>query len=65
MRPRHLIEGLRMRLESLRRSTAWFDSYSRYLAHHDAHHPEQPTLDRRAFYLQRQARKWSGINRCC
>jgi uncharacterized short protein YbdD (DUF466 family) len=42
-----------------------FDSYARYLAHQRIHHPDQPALDRRAFYLRQQTRKWNGISRCC
>jgi len=41
------------------------DAYERYCAHQRAEHPDRPLLDLRAFYLQRQQRKWSGVNRCC
>jgi uncharacterized short protein YbdD (DUF466 family) len=41
------------------------DAYERYCEHHRRRHPDQPMLDRRGFYLQRQQQKWSGVNRCC
>lgn len=41
------------------------DAYERYLAHHRQHHADQSVLDRRAFYLAEQQRKWTGIKRCC
>lgn len=41
------------------------DAYERYLAHCRQHHPQQPLLDRRAFYLAEQERKWNGVRRCC
>lgn len=41
------------------------DAYERYVLHHYQCHPDQPVLDRRAFYLAEQQRKWSGIKRCC
>lgn len=41
------------------------DAYERYCAHHRLHHPAQPPLDRRAFYVKNQTEKWSGIKRCC
>jgi uncharacterized short protein YbdD (DUF466 family) len=33
--------------------------------HHQQHHAGQATLDRRAFYLAEQQRKWNGVKRCC
>ena len=41
------------------------DAYERYRVHHAACHAATPPLDRRAFYLERQRRKWSGVQRCC
>jgi uncharacterized short protein YbdD (DUF466 family) len=41
------------------------DAYERYLIHHCQHHADQTALDRRAFYLAEQQRKWNGIKRCC
>ena len=41
------------------------DTYERYLAHHQQTHGNAPALDRRAFYLHEQQRKWNGIKRCC
>ena len=41
------------------------DAYERYLMHHHQHHATEPLLDRRAFYLVEQQRKWSGVKRCC
>ena len=40
------------------------DAYERYLTHHARAHTGPP-LTRRAFYLEREERKWSGITRCC
>lgn len=41
------------------------DAYERYVVHHRQHHADQALLDRRAFYLVEQQRKWNGIKRCC
>lgn len=41
------------------------DAYERYLKHHSSRHADAPPLDRRAFYLLQQQRKWTGVNRCC
>jgi uncharacterized short protein YbdD (DUF466 family) len=41
------------------------DAYERYLARHREAHADKPVLSRRAFYLNEQRRKWSGIQRCC
>ena len=40
------------------------DAYERYLKHHARAHAGPP-LSRRAFYEEREARKWSGVSRCC
>ncbi|HUN71123.1 MAG TPA: YbdD/YjiX family protein [Steroidobacteraceae bacterium] len=40
------------------------DAYDRYLTHHAGAH-SGPPLSRRAFYREREERKWSGISRCC
>ena len=50
--------------EALRR-TVGDDAYERYLEHHAAHHAGVPALGRRAYYLDRQRRKWEGVERCC
>ena len=47
------------------RALATDDAYERYIEHHLAMHGERAPLDRRAFYLQQQQRKWTGIQRCC
>ena len=47
------------------RQLATDDAYERYLEHHRREHPNTPALDRRAFYLREQQRKWSGVQRCC
>ncbi|MFL6549250.1 MAG: CstA-like transporter-associated (seleno)protein [Povalibacter sp.] len=49
----------------LLRTLATDDAYERYVEHHRAAHFDSPILDRRAFYLQQQQRKWTGIQRCC
>jgi uncharacterized short protein YbdD (DUF466 family) len=41
------------------------DAYEQYCQHHVRHHPEQPLLGRRDYYLSAQQRKWGGVNRCC
>ena len=41
------------------------DAYDQYLQHHRAAHAGSAPLNRRAFYLHEQQRKWSGIQRCC
>ena len=40
------------------------DAFDRYLTHHARAHTGPP-LSRRAFYREREERKWSGISRCC
>ena len=40
------------------------DAYERYLTHHARAH-QGPPLTRRAFYEEREQRKWSGVSRCC
>jgi uncharacterized short protein YbdD (DUF466 family) len=54
-----------LRFWALVRELAGDDAYERYLAHHHRAHPEQRPLDRKAFYLERQRQKWSGVQRCC
>jgi uncharacterized short protein YbdD (DUF466 family) len=58
------VKRLRAWLRFLRRLTG-DDAYERYLAHQSAAHPGIAPLDRRAFYLDEQRRKWSGAKRCC
>lgn len=41
------------------------DAYERYLRRHAEAHPQEPSLDRKAFFRQEQDRKWNGIRRCC
>ena len=40
------------------------DAYEKYLKHHARAHAGPP-LSRRAFYAEREERKWSGVSRCC
>jgi uncharacterized short protein YbdD (DUF466 family) len=47
------------------RSLATDDAYERYVAHHAQAHGDTTLLNRRAFYLRQQQRKWSGVQRCC
>jgi uncharacterized short protein YbdD (DUF466 family) len=47
------------------RTLAMDDAYERYLAHHAQAHRGAPPLNRRAFYLSEQQRKWTGVSRCC
>ena len=41
------------------------DAYERYCLHCSRAHPNEPLLDRRAFYLHSTQQKWSGVKRCC
>jgi uncharacterized short protein YbdD (DUF466 family) len=47
------------------RSASGDDAYERYRAHQAVRHPGETPLGRRAFYAERERRKWSGISRCC
>ena len=47
------------------RTVSGDDAYERYLAHHAAAHPGQPVMTRKAFFIERQRQKWSGVTRCC
>lgn len=42
-------------------------SYDAYRAHMAAHHPDQPVLDRTAFFRNREAARYAGKGggRCC
>jgi uncharacterized short protein YbdD (DUF466 family) len=46
------------------RAVSGDDAYERYLTHH-AHTHEGAPMGRRAFYEEREKRKWSGVSRCC
>jgi uncharacterized short protein YbdD (DUF466 family) len=46
------------------RAVSGDDAYERYLTHHARMH-EGPPLSRKAFYEEREKRKWSGVSRCC
>lgn len=50
---------------SLIRTLATDDAYDNYLAHHAEAHAGSPPLSRRAFYLNQQQSKWTGVSRCC
>ncbi len=39
--------------------------YECYRAHHATHHPDEPPLERVAYFRQRQHERWNGISRCC
>lgn len=41
------------------------DAFERYLRHHAAAHPDDPSLSRSAFFKREQERKWGGVRRCC
>lgn len=47
------------------RSLATDDAYDKYLNHHAQAHAGCSPLSRRAFYLQQQQCKWTGVSRCC
>jgi len=61
--PRTLLRTLAAGLGWLR-ALSGDDAYERYLTHHAHAHAGLP-LSRRAFYAEREERKWSGISRCC
>jgi uncharacterized short protein YbdD (DUF466 family) len=46
------------------RAASGDDAYERYLTHHARRHTGPP-LSRKAFYEEREQRKWSGVSRCC
>jgi uncharacterized short protein YbdD (DUF466 family) len=46
------------------RAVSGDDAYERYLTHHACRH-SGPPLSRKAFYDEREQRKWSGVSRCC
>ena len=54
-----------VRLWQIVRRITGDDAYERYLAHRDACAAPGPLLDRHAFYLAEQQRKWGGVTRCC
>jgi uncharacterized short protein YbdD (DUF466 family) len=54
-----------LRLWAACRRIAGDDAYERYLAHWQRAHGAGAPLDRRAFYLAEQRRKWDGVRRCC
>jgi uncharacterized short protein YbdD (DUF466 family) len=47
------------------RAVSGDDAYERYLAHHAAEHPGAPPMTRKAYFVERQQRKWTGVTRCC
>jgi uncharacterized short protein YbdD (DUF466 family) len=47
------------------RAASGDDAYERYLAHRASHHAHQPIMTRKAFFMDRQRQKWSGVTRCC
>ncbi len=50
----------------LLRTASGDDAYERYLTHCAlTHGRDGPPLSRRAFYEERERRKWSGVSRCC
>ncbi|HKT71652.1 MAG TPA: YbdD/YjiX family protein [Steroidobacteraceae bacterium] len=60
-----LLGGAARNLWRWLRAASGDDAYERYVAHTSQAHPARPVLSARAFYDERQRRKWSGINRCC
>jgi uncharacterized short protein YbdD (DUF466 family) len=51
---------------SVIRALSGDDAYERYLEHCREHHPASTPLDRRAFYLREQERRYSdGPTGCC
>jgi uncharacterized short protein YbdD (DUF466 family) len=60
----HVAAWLKSCVANLRQMTG-DDAYERYVVHHHQHHSDQALLDRRAYYLAEQQRKWTGVKRCC
>jgi uncharacterized short protein YbdD (DUF466 family) len=62
-----------MRTAAARARIAWAwvrrlsgdDAYERYRDHQALRHPHAPVMSRREFYADEQARRWSGVSRCC
>jgi uncharacterized short protein YbdD (DUF466 family) len=61
--PRHIERALAATVGWLR-AVSGDDAYERYLTHHARMHAGPP-LSRKAFYDDREQRKWSGVSRCC
>jgi uncharacterized short protein YbdD (DUF466 family) len=61
-----VIEKLRRAWATIRAITG-DDAYERYLKHWHAVHAATGgrPLDRRAFFIEEQRRKWEGVRRCC
>jgi len=63
--------GNRLRTWARTMRQAWtqmvgIPDYDRYLAHHAAHHPEEPVLSRGEFFAQAIDRRYSRSGpRCC
>jgi uncharacterized short protein YbdD (DUF466 family) len=47
------------------RAVSGDDAYERYLAHHAVEHAGQALMSRKAYFAERQTRKWTGVTRCC
>jgi uncharacterized short protein YbdD (DUF466 family) len=47
------------------RAVSGDDAYERYLAHHAVEHAGQSPMSRKAYFAERQRRKWTGVTRCC
>jgi uncharacterized short protein YbdD (DUF466 family) len=47
------------------RSLSGDDSYERYVQHQAQNHPDDPILERKAFFVMNLENKWGGIARCC
>ena len=47
------------------RAVSGDDAYERYLAHHAVEHAGETPMSRKAYFAERQRRKWTGVTRCC
>jgi uncharacterized short protein YbdD (DUF466 family) len=47
------------------RAASGDDAYDRYLAHRAIQHAGEPIMTRKAFFIDRQRQKWTGVTRCC
>ena len=60
-----MIEVIR-KVWSALRALSGDDAYERYLSHwRQCHRAVGTPLDRRAFFVEQQRRKWNGVSRCC
>ena len=65
MRSLRAVRGFLRAAVGFLRTVSGDDAYERYLAHHALEHAGDPVMAPKAFYEDRQRRKWTGVSRCC